>query len=260
MRFSPPITSRSNARVKALRAAAAGKASKPGELAAIEGENLIGEALRSGLRFDTVYVRQGSEAAAARLDLDASQCIVLSEDVFSSAVDTTSPQGIAALVEIPEPRQASEDGVALVMEAVQDPGNFGTLVRSAEAFGVGQIFATPESASAWNPKAMRASAGSVFRLPVTRLPLDAIRDRLRGYTWFAAVAASEGSLSAARASLIAPCALLVGNEGAGLSATALNLADARVNIPCAVESLNAAIAGSVLMYEAMRQRLAKEQA
>lgn len=238
--------------VKALRAAGSGKALQPGELVAVEGENLLGEALRSGLQPSAVFVRVGNEDVAARLDLRLEECVLLSEDVFASAVDTASPQGVAALVEIPA-LSASDEGVVLVLEAVQDPGNLGTLVRSAEAFGVKQVFATPESASAWNPKTMRASAGSVFRVPVTKMPLAAIRERLSRHKWFAAVAASQGSVAVTEVEMLAPCVLMVGNEGAGLSHEALAMADTRVNIPCAVESLNAAIAGSVLMYEAMRQ-------
>lgn len=255
MRFADTITSRSNARVKALRAAAAGKASRPGELVAIEGETLIAEALRSGMHFDTVFVRQGSEDAVARLGLPPEQCSVLSDDVFASAVDTASPQGIAALMQIPELQPASDRGVMLVLEAVQDPGNLGTLLRSAEAFGATQVFATPESVSAWNPKTIRASAGSVFRMPVTKMPLAAIRERLGSHRWFAAVAASDGARAAMDADL-ATAAILLGNEGAGLSAAALALADERVHVPCMTESLNVAIAGSTLLYEAMRQRIA----
>jgi len=140
MTLPEAITSRTNARVKTLRAAFAGKASRPGELVGIEGENLIGEAIRSGLTFDTVYVREGSEDAVERqvlAGLQADHWAVLSKDVFASAVDTASPQGIAATLAIPEiePIEAAENpGVVLVLEDLQDPGNMGTLLRSAEAF------------------------------------------------------------------------------------------------------------------------------
>ena len=149
-------------------------------------------------------------------------------------------------------------GVALVVESLQDPGNLGTLLRSAEAFGVGQIFVTPETVNRWNPKAVRASAGSVFRCRWC------VRRWLRrrnfcvahGYKLLAAVVDAADATPLMEADLHAPCALLIGNEGAGLSAAALALADERIHIPCAVESLNAAIAGSTLMYEAMRQNCA----
>ena len=169
----------------------------------------------------------------------------------------TALRGIAALVVIPDVAapSLSNHGVVLVIESLQDPGNLGTLIRSAEAFGIPHVFTTPDTVSRWNPKTIRASAGSAFRIPVTRAPLSEIKSLLHDYRFLAAVAQQQGATPTTEASLLAPCALLIGNEGAGLSASALALADARIHIPCAVESLNAAIAGSTLMYEALRQRL-----
>jgi len=261
MNLSSPITSRSNARVKALREASNGDAFEPGDLLTIEGENLIREAIRSGVRFDTVFVREGNEHALRRRSLeglDAANWAVLSRDVFASAVDTTSPQGVAALIVIPKLAAfdfRKEPGVVLVIESLQDPGNLGTLLRSAEAFGVKQVFVTSDTVNRWNPKAVRASAGSVFRVPVVRAPVAATKEFLArfGYKLFAAVTQAQGAMPVMEANLLAPCALLIGNEGAGLSFAAVGLADDRVHIPCAVESLNAAIAGSTLMYEALRQ-------
>jgi RNA methyltransferase, TrmH family len=263
MTLPPPITSRTNARVKALRAACSGKSSLPGDLLGVEGENLIGEALRSGVVFDTVYVREGSEGALDRPSLKGLQAeswAVLSKDVFESAVDTASPQGIAATFRITQPlslEAPKKPEVCLVLEDIQDPGNFGTLIRSAEAFSVSRVYVTPGTVNQWNPKAMRASAGSVFRMPVVRGPLSEIKAALgaEGVRLYAAVARSSGATPVMQARLLAPCALMIGNEGAGLSAAALELADEQVHIPCSVESLNAAIAGSTLMYESFRQNL-----
>ena len=268
MTLPPPIVSRTNARVKALRAASGGDASEPGEMLAIEGENLILEAVRSGVKLDTVFVREGNTDVVKRptiAGLEAANWAVLSEDVFAGAVATASPQGLAAMVLIPE--LAAMDftkgaGVVLVVESVQDPGNLGTLLRSAEAFGVKQVFVTPDTVNRWNPKAVRASAGSVFRVPVARAPLTAIKEFLNsfGYKLYAGVAQGAQTIAVMDASLMAPCALLIGNEGRGLSAAALDLADRQISIPCAVESLNAAIAGSTLMYEAMRQNMLRDGA
>jgi RNA methyltransferase, TrmH family len=138
---------------------------------------------------------------------------------------------------------------------LQDPGNLGTLARSAEAFGATGMMLLPGTVSLWNAKAMRASSGSVFRLPAVLLTPDAAFAALRaqGVRIVAAVARDGDS----EADLRGPSALLVGNEGAGLPDAWVAQADARITIPLpgAVESLNAAIAGSVLLYEAMRQRL-----
>ena len=263
MTLPQPIISRTNARVKALRAALSGKPSQPGELLGIEGENLIVEAIRSNTRFDTVYIREGSENVLERpslKELQSNHWAVLSRDVFESAVDTASPQGIAAIFNIPQLTHKDAPpgpGVVLVLEDIQDPGNFGTLIRSAEAFQINTVYVTSSTVNQWNPKAVRASAGSVFRIPVVRGTLQQIKEWLTsdGMRLHAAVAHAEDAISVMQTSLLAPCAIMIGNEGAGLSATALKLADAQVHIPCFVESLNAAIAGSTLMYESFRQNL-----
>jgi TrmH family RNA methyltransferase len=256
MPFAAPITSRSNARAKALRASFSGKAARPGEVVGIEGEHLIAEALRSGFELDTVFLRQGSESvlerpSLARLDKD--KIVVLSDDVFASAVETTSPQGVAATLMLREP-SAGASGPVLVLEDLQDPGNLGTLLRSAEAFGASCVMVTPGTVNQWNPKVMRASAGSVFRMSVVRLSLKEMAAQLGGVEIYAAVAQGGGAVSLLATQFVSRCALLIGNEGAGLSNAALALAQHRVHIPCAVESLNAAVAGSTLLYETMRQR------
>ena len=258
---SIPITSKSNARVKALRASFSGKASQPGDLLGLEGEHLIVEALRSGLTLETLFLREGSESVLDRpslAGLAASTVLTLSRDVFASAVETTSPQGIAATLLIPatQPPASQPQSVVLVLESLQDPGNLGTLIRSAEAFAAQQIFLTPDTVNQWNPKVVRASAGSVFRIPIIRAPLAQIAAQLahQGSTVYAAVAQRLDSISLFEAHFASRIAFMIGNEGAGLSATALALAQARLHIPCAVESLNAAVAGSTLLYEALRQR------
>jgi TrmH family RNA methyltransferase len=264
MQLAAPITSRTNARVKALRAAFNGDASRPGDLLGIEGEHLVAEALRSHLPLDTIFLREGSEAVLDRPSLallPTNNIVVLSRDVFSSAVDTASPQGIAATLAIPKLAGPSPlPCVYLVIESLQDPGNLGTLLRSAEAFGIAQVFVTPDTVNPWNPKAVRASAGSVFRMPVIRDSLASIAGTLKASATplFAAVAKSADAIPAMDAYLVAPCALMVGNEGSGLSSEALSFATSQIHIPCAVESLNAAIAGSTLMYEALRQNLLGE--
>ena len=258
-----PITSKSNARVKALRASFSGKPSQPGELLGLEGEHLIAEALRSGLALETLFLREGSEDALDRpalAALEARSILTLSRDVFASAVETASPQGIAATILIPTlaPPTPQPQSIALILESLQDPGNLGTLIRSAEAFGAQQIFLTPDTVNPWNPKVVRASAGSVFRIPIIRAPLAQIAAQLQqqGTVLYAADAQPDNSVSLLETTFAPHTAILIGNEGAGLSAEALALAAIRVRIPCAVETLNAAIAGSTLLYEALRQRAA----
>ncbi|HEV7139058.1 MAG TPA: RNA methyltransferase [Steroidobacteraceae bacterium] len=267
MMLPAPITSRTNAKVKALRAAFEGRASRPGEMVAIEGATLIGEAVRSGVRLETVFVRQGSEAVLESLRVSGVPVVVLTREVFASAVDTSSPQGVAAMIAIPRiekrpdghGRGALLSGVGLVLEAIQDPGNVGTMLRAAEAFGVSQVMVTGETANAWSPKAVRASAGSVFRVPVLRMSLEEIADwaAKQGVHVYAAVAQAKGAVACVDVDLARECAVMIGNEGAGLSQAALEMADVRVHIPCITESLNAAAAAATLLYEAMRQRIAQ---
>lgn len=268
MLWGQTITSRTNARVKALRAALHGKAVRPGELVGLEGWNLIEEAHRAGERFETIYLREGSEQKLGLqklAELRATERVLLSADVFDGAVETETPQGIAATWAIHEiASAAAEPAPVLLLEDVQDPGNVGTLIRSAAAFGCREVIASPGSAGTWNQKTMRASAGAVFRIPVRRMNMtDAIATlRDKGVRIVAAVApGSGGSVAASYDSVLgSPCAILIGNEGAGLSPQTLELADARVTIPCLVESLNAAVAGSILLYEMSRQQSLREAA
>jgi TrmH family RNA methyltransferase len=265
------ISSRTNPRVKQLRAAFAGQARLSGGLVAIEGEHLVFEAMRSGLPFKTIFINERTilpDWAPRSVEL-----IELTDDVFSSVVDTQSPQGIAALLVPPTweiesafaPKQTNRSAPLLLVAAgLQDPGNLGTLIRSAEAFGVSAVLTTPGTVNQWNQKALRASAGSVFRVPVIACAAQELAAlKMRGLRLFAAVIgdpAGTKSISVTESDLAQSCALMVGNEGAGLSAELLALADERISIPTPgpVESLNAAIAGSLLLYEASRQRAASQ--
>ena len=145
----------------------------------------------------------------------------------------------------------------VVLVEVQDPGNVGTIVRSAEAFGATGLAATRGTANPFSPKALRASAGSALRLPVlagASAPVLLTQLRASGVRIFAA--SSERGAAPHESNLRAAAALLIGNEGGGLPPEVERSADARIRIPVAapVESLNAAVAASVLLYEAARQR------
>ena len=250
------ITSRANARVKQLRAAFAGQARLSSGLIAIEGEHLLKEAVESAQALKTIFLSERRELP--EWVPRGVEVVRLANDVMQSCVETQTPQGIAALL-VP-PVGSVEDmlhGTPLILIAVglQDPGNLGTLVRSAEAFGASGVLTAPGTVSAWNGKALRASAGSVFRMPVAAATPEAM-ERLAqaGVKLYAAL--NNGARNAAEVDLRAACALMIGNEGAGLGEGWLERSDQRVTIPCPgdVESLNAAVAGSILLYEASRQR------
>ena len=255
------VSSRQNPRIKQLRGAFAGHPRLSNGLIALEGEHLVEEALRSGMLLKTVFL---SERRPLPSFLPHNlEVLRIEDELFSSLGETRSPQGIAALM-LPPVRTLDEVlwGVPLILVAcgLQDPGNLGTLIRSAEAFGGSGVLTTPGTVSAWNGKALRASVGSVFRLPVVSSTIDDLLAlRARGLRLLAAVGEGIGTESItelSRVDLTTGVALLIGNEGAGLTPDLLALADARVTIPCAgtVESLNAAVAGSILLYEAHSQR------
>lgn len=252
----PVISSRTNTRVKQLRAAFVDNPRLSGGLVAIEGDNLLAEALRSGLMLKTVFVSE-RHTVPDTLPPDT-EVLRLTGDVFASAAGTRTPQGIAALVEPPVAAVADvlrRTPLILIAAGLQDPGNLGTLVRSAEAFGATGVLATPGTVSVWNQKALRASAGSVFRVPVADITSSEIEAlKARGVRLLAAV--GSGGTSAQDIDFTGLCALMIGNEGSGLGSEWLEMADALVTIPCPgpVESLNAAVAGSLLLYEASRQR------
>ncbi len=257
MRLPPPITSRTNARVKALRAAFGGRAARPGEMTALEGEHLLAEAARAGLPVQTLYVREGSQALLEAPWAGALQAetVLLSREVFDSVVDTATPQGIAGMVAIPSVSRSGLEnaGAVLLLENVQDPGNVGTLIRSAAAFGALEVLLVGECANPWSPKVLRSSAGAVFQMPVQRLDLREALASVRGQRCvYAAVVSGDGAVASTEANL-ERAVLMIGSEGRGLSPEALALADQRVTIPCRIESLNAAVAGSILLYECFRQ-------
>jgi RNA methyltransferase, TrmH family len=255
------VESRQNPRVKELRAALVRTGRTPSGLIAIEGEHLVAEAIRSHLRFDTVFLRHGYQAPFALPD-DVEH-LLLPPDVFSSAVATEQPQGIAALVHPPafsaDALFATPSPLILVLAGLQDPGNVGTLLRSAEAFAASGVMLLPGAASPWNPKALRASAGSAFRIPTMNSTEPETLNIFDRHRIPAIAAVARGGTAIGEARFTGPCAVLIGNEGGGLSKILLSAAAHRVTIPTPgnVESLNAAIAGSLLLYEASRQRAQK---
>jgi len=254
------VQSRQNSRVKELRFAFSHGGRRANDPVALEGQHLVAEALRSGLTLTTVYLREGSERLLDSLIVtDKTEILILTEDVFHSAVSTETPQGIAALA-IPPEFDADDlfTGVPLVVVAAElrDPGNLGTLLRSSEAFGATGMILLPGTVSPWNPKALRASSGSAFRMPVISLDKAAAIALLRKRGLQLLSSTVDGGEPALSVDFDRPTALFIGNEGAGLSPDLIAAADFRITIPCPgpVESLNAAIAASVLLYEASRQR------
>jgi TrmH family RNA methyltransferase len=258
------VQSRQNTRVKELRLALRkGEKNSSGRVA-LEGLHLVEEAVRSGLHLPTIFVKAGNQGLLQHLDLSSrTEILELPPDVFSSAVSTESPQPIAALAEAPEfsleTILSNRNPIILVSAGLQDPGNLGTIIRSAEAFGAAGLIALPGTVSIWNPKTLRASAGSAFRLPVVQAKEDELFSLLRARRIRSVSTTVKSGIPAQQLDFLQPSALFIGNEGSGLPDKILRACDTHVTIPCPgqVESLNAAVAASILLYEASRQRQAR---
>jgi TrmH family RNA methyltransferase len=259
------VQSKQNSRLKELRGALAHPGQGARGLAGIEGPKLLEEALRAGLRIDCVFVAQGAENLLEGLPLLVeTEVLLVPREVLDSAQATETPQPMAALVEPPRwdwtdvlGGQAKAAPLIVVLAGLQDPGNLGTILRSAEAFGAQAVVSLPGTVSAWNPKAVRASAGSIFRNPLLSVSAEDCFARLREAGVRILTTAVHGAEPANLVDLAGPVALVIGNEGNGVPEALTALADGAVTIPCPgpVESLNAAVAASVLLYEASRQRV-----
>ncbi|MEE8886780.1 MAG: RNA methyltransferase [Eubacteriales bacterium] len=188
--------------------------------------------------------------------------VTVSDDVFRKMSDTQTPQGIMTVASIPEysREQLLGNGVnplVMVLEDLQDPGNVGTIIRTAEGAGVTGIFMSSHTADCFQPKVVRATMGSVYRVPVRREDsLVELTDWLRSRGVTAYAAHLRGKRSYTREDYTGGTAFLIGNEGNGLSDRLTEAAGVLVRIPMEgkVESLNAAVASALLMYEAHRQR------
>jgi TrmH family RNA methyltransferase len=249
--------------VKELRRGFATNGATENGLCAIEGLKTIEEAIRSGIRFQVVVFSESGLAKAERLlsQLRASvEVLALPDEVFRSAVETESPQGVAALVKLPdftlEQILKAEPRLIMIAAGVQDPGNLGTIFRSAEAFGATGVLLAEKTVSRAHPKVVRASAGSIFRLPTVQVSLRTAAPKLREAGVRLIGTSSHRGDPMDESDLRSDCAVFIGSEGAGLAHDALTQMDEFITIPHAkhVESLNAGVAASVILYEAARQR------
>src|SRR3984893_15534482 len=288
---TPAITSRDNRWLKEFRLALRGGLPTESGSVGVEGVRLVEEALRSACPIAAVLFSETGERHHERLAplIDRPEISIpilrTTDRLFEGIADTEHPQGVAALV---KPHAASFDDLLrvnndacspllVVLTGVQDPGNVGTILRTAAAFGATGAVTTASgqsgTASPFSPKALRASAGAALHLPILAgmsLPILLTQLRVANVTTLAASVhepvdhsafaqgkdADQVLLAPWEVDWCEPVALLVGNEGAGLPEEVERSADARIRIPMAsgVESLNAAAAAAVLFYEAARQR------
>jgi RNA methyltransferase, TrmH family len=276
---SEVLTSRDNRWLKEFRVALRGGVATSGGAVGAEGVRLVEEALSSGCRVEAVLFSESGERHRERLAPFIGRretgfpVLRTTDRLFDGIADTEHPQGVAALV-VPrkwtlEDLLGGERGAVaplmVVLAGVQDPGNVGTTLRTAAAFGATGIVTTGTgqsgTASPYAPKALRASAGAALHLPVVSgmgLGIVLTQLKMNGVRTLASSSheATEGALAPREVDWKQPIALLVGNEGAGLPEEVVQAADGRIRIPMAtrVESLNAGAAAAVVLYEAYRQR------
>jgi TrmH family RNA methyltransferase len=258
------IEGRHNALVKELRQAFSRAELTSDGYCAIEGFRILEEAVRSGLRFRAVFFSESAVPRAEKLlsQLGAQvETLLLADKLFSSAVPSDAPQGVAALARWKELSREdvlakSPAGPILVIAGVQDPGNLGTILRSAEAFGAGGVLLGEGTVSPYNPKVVRASAGSVFRVPLARARLSESLNEMKDHGLRLVGTASHKGTPLDQAKMAGPLAIFVGSEGSGLPRDLIKEMNDVVAIPQVpqVESLNVGVAASIVLYEVMRQK------
>lgn len=271
------IEGRHNPLVKQLRQAFSHAELTEGGDCAIEGLRILEEAIRSGLRFSAVFFRESAQDRAERLLPQIGsqvETLLLPDKLFDSLVPSESPQGVAALVRLKEfslgdvmEKERMQIGPIVVLAGLQDPGNLGTILRSAEAFGSAGVVLGEGTVSPFNSKVVRASAGSVFRLPVIHCQargqgksasgkLEEVSEKLRAQGVRLIATSSHKGTPLDQADLKSATAIFFGNEGAGLPREVMAKMDEVIVIPhtAQVESLNAGVAASIVLYEAARQR------
>jgi TrmH family RNA methyltransferase len=252
------ITSTQNERIKYVRSLVRRRVRQREGRFVVEGTRLIEEVVRAGIKPALLLYTQAWAATPSGQRLLPSLRPaeegdwLVSDAVLAACADTETPQGVLAVV--PFVSLSPRPGLILILDRLRDPGNLGTILRSAEAAGVGQVILAPGTVDLYNPKAVRGAMGAHFRLPVTSLNWPAITESVGGGAVWLAEAAGDVAYDAV--DWTQPAALIVGGEAAGAGEKASALARGRVCIPMAggAESLNAAMAATVILFEAARQR------
>lgn len=255
------ITSADNKRVKnVVSLIKKGKARKEQDAYIIEGRKLFEETPEEDLL--EVYVSESFNEKSDRLDRIPHE--VVKEEVFSKMTDTLSPQGILCVVRKKHynldsllSKTKGSNPVFLILDTLQDPGNLGTIMRTAEGANVAGVIMSRDTVDIYNPKTVRSTMGSIFRVPFVYVEdiCEAVKTmKAAGVTCYAAHLKGVNTCYAEDFSR--PVAFMIGNEGNGLSDEVAELADTYIRIPMGgqLESLNAAVSAAILMYEAVRQR------
>ncbi|MBQ0126296.1 MAG: RNA methyltransferase [Clostridiales bacterium] len=228
----------------------------------VEGIKLFDEAVGAGADIREIFVTKTAleKYESSILRANPKKIYLLSDDVFSKLTEENAPQGIFAVLGFFEPKtnEISENPVALVLDEIGDPGNLGTIIRCADAMNVSCVYIGDNGVDLYNPKTVRACMGSLFRVRAVRCNAREAVERLKsdGYSVYAALL-DERARDVRNADLSGKIAFVIGNEGRGVSTDMASACTGSIIIPMksGVQSLNAAVAASMLMWEAARTRL-----
>jgi len=259
------ITSSQNQHVQLMRALAGQSKARRKERAFLaEGARLVEDGLQTGLVPRLVAYKEGlspraDESLALARSIKAKMgktfpILQIEARLFDELTDTEASQGIMAVFDIPEKELADELSFILLLDQLRDPGNMGTILRSAEAAGVQAVFLLPGTTDPWAPKVVRSGMGSHFRLPILNWGIEALEALLVDMRVY--YADMNGETNYWQADFKAKTALLIGGEADGASEQGRALANTTVSIPMVgdTESLNAAVSAALLMFEVARQR------
>lgn len=228
----------------------------------VEGPHLVEEAIKGQADIGALLMTEGyirSNRLNSFITEHPSRCFLVSEQVLHKLSDTETPQGILAVIRMKKWSLApflEGNRLLLLLDAIQDPGNLGTMIRTADAAGVDGIILGKGTVDVYNSKAVRSTMGSLFHLPIVQEDLLHVCDMLVEHQFNITATSLEGAIPYDEASYIGPTAIVIGNEGNGVSQEVLSRSHSRVKIPIygQAESLNAAVAAAIMMYEAIRQR------
>lgn len=248
------ITSTANARVRLARALQTqAKARRREGRLALEGLRLVRDAVASGHQPDFIFYTPGSAEIDAFLGANRLEALAVSGGVMRHISATPQPQGIVGVFPAPRLPLPAQPARALLLDALRDPGNLGTILRTAAAAGVDAVLLAPGCVDPFNPKALRAGMGAHFRVPLAERTWPEIETFCALLTVYLADARAD--LRHDQVDWQRPWALIVGGEASGAGPEAARLAQARIAVPMAsaTESLNAAAAAAVILFEARRQ-------
>ena len=259
--MTDPITSLQNSKVKLANALLGrGRTRKKENKIVLEGTRLVTDAYQSGNRPAFVLHTPGTDdTLIEQMQADGVEVAPVDEPVMQHITDTQSPQGIVGVFPRPQPTYPLDAGRVLILDALRDPGNLGTMLRTAAGAGVQAVVLAPGCVDPYNPKVLRGGMGAHFRLPILEMTWDDIQERVTVSAFYLAAGEADTRYDAIPWAQH-DWALIIGSEAHGASDLAQQTATVPVTIPMhrATESLNAAAAAAVILFEAARQRRAAD--